>query len=285
MKKILACTDASDYARSVCRYAAWIGGLTGARVEALYVSSLWEFELPFLLDLGGSVGASPYQGMTGALEEMEDQKAKLVEQAVIRELTDAQVAVDDLSFHHETGLLVDALDRYERGKDAADLIVLGKRGEGSEQAREHLGGNLERVVRAANQPCLVVNREFRQIKTACLAFDGSESAQKAVDWVIAESALRTIELNLITVSSGHGDEDLSKSLRVAESRFEEAGIAVNCQLLTGDVEDEIATFVEKQSIDLLLMGAYGHSRIRELLIGSTTTDLVRRCRIPVMLFR
>lgn len=285
MKKILACTDASDYARVVCRYAAWLSKLTGARVEALYVSSLWEFELPFLLDLGGSLGASPYQGMTGALEEMESKKAKLVEQAVLRELTDAGVKVDDMTFHHETGLLVDALDVYETGDAAAGLIVLGKRGEGADQARDHLGGNLERVVRAARQPCFVTNREFRDIKRAALAYDGSASTQKAVDWLIAESALRDIQLDVITVSDGHGDDDSARALRVAESRLEEAGIAATCSLLTGDTEDQIAQFVEEQNIDLLLMGAYGHSRIRELLIGSTTTDLIRRCRIPVMLFR
>lgn len=285
MNKILACTDASDYARSVCRYAAWLSGLTGARVEALYVSSLWEFELPFLLDLGGSMGASPYQGMTGALEEMENKKAKLTEQAVLRELTDAGVTVDDMTFHHETGLLVDALDFFEEGDHAADIIVLGKRGEGADQAKDHLGGNLERVVRAARQPCLVANREFRPIKRAALAFDGSDSAQKAVDWICAESSLRSIHLHVVSVSDGHGDDEMTRAIKAAENQLEAAGVAAQSHLLTGDVEDEIAGFVVDHDIDLLMMGAYGHSRIRELLIGSTTTDLVRRCKIPVMLFR
>ncbi|MEQ9334216.1 MAG: universal stress protein [Thalassobaculum sp.] len=34
-----------------------------------------------------------------------------------------------------------------------------------------------------------------------------------------------------------------------------------------------------------MMGAYGHSRIRSLIIGSTTTQMIRSCMIPVMLFR
>jgi nucleotide-binding universal stress UspA family protein len=33
------------------------------------------------------------------------------------------------------------------------------------------------------------------------------------------------------------------------------------------------------------MGAYGHSRIRNFIIGSTTTEMVRSVKIPVMLFR
>ncbi|MDF1750857.1 MAG: universal stress protein, partial [Alphaproteobacteria bacterium] len=39
------------------------------------------------------------------------------------------------------------------------------------------------------------------------------------------------------------------------------------------------------SIDLLVMGAYGHSRIRNLIIGSTTSAMLRLCKIPVMMFR
>jgi nucleotide-binding universal stress UspA family protein len=33
------------------------------------------------------------------------------------------------------------------------------------------------------------------------------------------------------------------------------------------------------------MGAYGHSRIRNLMIGSTTTAMIRTCKVPVVLMR
>ncbi len=33
------------------------------------------------------------------------------------------------------------------------------------------------------------------------------------------------------------------------------------------------------------MGAYGHSRIRSLIIGSTTTSLIRLCKVPVVPLR
>ncbi|MEO6054349.1 MAG: universal stress protein, partial [Chthoniobacterales bacterium] len=36
---------------------------------------------------------------------------------------------------------------------------------------------------------------------------------------------------------------------------------------------------------LLVMGAYGHSRIRQLMVGSTTTAMVRTCQVPVLMFR
>ena len=43
--------------------------------------------------------------------------------------------------------------------------------------------------------------------------------------------------------------------------------------------------MKRQRIDLLAMGAYGHSRVRQFIVGSTTSSMVRTCLIPVMLFR
>lgn len=285
MNKLLVCTDGSDYARVACQYAAWLAQKLDAGVEALYVSSLWDFELPFLLDLGGSLGASPYQGMTVQLEQMEREKARLVQQAVQRTLEDAGMAIRPDAFHHETGLLVDCLDLFETEDDAAGLIVLGKRGESAEQAPDHLGANLERVVRASRKPCLVTNREFRPIQKACLAYDGGPSTTEALDWIISQPALHSLDWSVVTVDDGHGEGQRTRARHHAEQRLREGGMKGDCQLLTGDVENEIERFTRDHGIDWLVMGAYGHSRVRELIIGSTTTDLLRRCHLPVLLFR
>jgi nucleotide-binding universal stress UspA family protein len=47
----------------------------------------------------------------------------------------------------------------------------------------------------------------------------------------------------------------------------------------------IARYEWEKEISLLLMGAYGHSRIRHLVIGSTTAQMLRSSDIPVLLFR
>jgi nucleotide-binding universal stress UspA family protein len=56
-------------------------------------------------------------------------------------------------------------------------------------------------------------------------------------------------------------------------------------MLHGVPEDEIAAYVAAHGINCLIMGAYGHSRIRQFVIGSTTTAMMRQCRVPVLLFR
>ena len=65
----------------------------------------------------------------------------------------------------------------------------------------------------------------------------------------------------------------------------DAGYTVEALLLPGDPDEVIGARVESEHEGLLVMGAYGHSRIRSLVIGSTTSAMVRRCKIPVLLFR
>ncbi|WP_372803402.1 universal stress protein, partial [Paracoccus seriniphilus] len=46
----------------------------------------------------------------------------------------------------------------------------------------------------------------------------------------------------------------------------------------------LGALIDAEGFDMLVMGAYGHSRIRSLVIGSTTTEMVRSCKVPVLMF-
>jgi nucleotide-binding universal stress UspA family protein len=74
-------------------------------------------------------------------------------------------------------------------------------------------------------------------------------------------------------------------LKIADMQLRSAGFEPVCHLLAGDPEKVIAQYVEDNNVSLLLMGAYGHTRIRHLVIGSTTAQLIRSSHIPVLLFR
>ena len=53
----------------------------------------------------------------------------------------------------------------------------------------------------------------------------------------------------------------------------------------GEAREVIARTVQDQVIDMLVMGAFGHSPLRSLLFGSKTTELLRSSRIPTILLR
>ena len=281
MKNILICTDGSSYSNEACLYAAWLSRLTNATIEVLYVTDLRQFEIPAVADFSGSLGIQPFEGMVAQLQEVEDIKSKFVEEQALKTLEEAGVG-ERVSFFHETGLLVDVIADYA---DRADLVLMGKRGENVNFATEHLGSMLERVLRTLQKPCLVTNRTFKACESVAIAYDGGESCRKALDFVAEHPLFKELELHIVVCVEGHKEVEATEHLKEAEEKMHTAGFFPKCQVLSGTVESAIGDYVKHTGIDLLIVGAYGHSRIRELLIGSTTTELLRRCHVPVLCFR
>ncbi len=177
------------------------------------------------------------------------------------------------------GDLVEAVGEFEAD---ADLVVIGKRGEAADFAKGHLGSNLERVVRSSRKPVLVAARAFRPIQRFLIAYDGGPSATKAINFVTGNQMLRHLECTVLAVGS---EGEMRARLDTAAARLQKTGFVVQATLAPGHADDVITSRVELGGIDLLVMGAYGHGRIRSLIVGSTTAAMVRRCKIPVLMFR
>ena len=177
----------------------------------------------------------------------------------------------------------DLLEAVHEHETEADLIVIGKRGEAADFATLHLGSNLERVVRSSHKPVLVASRAFKPIKRFLIAFDGGASVMKAVEYIARTEPFRDLECRLLM--AGSPADVLRERLHSAARMLEAAGYSVQAAIEPGQPEAVIAGTVENDAIDLLVMGAYGHSRVRNLIIGSTTTEMVRSCKIPVLMFR
>ncbi|MCH6255759.1 universal stress protein [Puniceicoccaceae bacterium K14] len=281
MKRILACVDGSNYMATCCQYAAWLAQLSGASLEVVYVTDLRQFEVPFIADLSGSLGLQPYQAVMGQLQELEKQKADIILnqcEKVLREFGHK----GDVAKTHKTGFLVDSLKELESN---ADLIVIGKRGENANFATEHLGSTMERVVRSATKPCFVSSRSFTSVRKILFAYQDVPSCHEAITFIKRQAWLRSFELHLITVSPNQEEEEALRSINKVESDLRNASFDVSCQMLHGIPSQTIAEYCKSSDIDLLIMGAYGHSRIRHLFIGSATTEMLRDCRLPTLLFR
>ncbi|MEM1405122.1 MAG: universal stress protein, partial [Pseudomonadota bacterium] len=178
------------------------------------------------------------------------------------------------------GELVDTLHEQE---DGVQLIVLGRRGRSAEATSRDLGRNVESVVRALQKPILTVTEGFSEPQKVMLAFDGSAVTRRGVE-MIASSKLFP-GLPIVLLMSGKVSADGSNKLAWAERTLSRAGYDVNANMIPGDAESVIATTVQKESIDLLIMGAFGHSPLRSLFFGSKTADLLRSSSIPTLLLR
>ena len=91
--------------------------------------------------------------------------------------------------------------------------------------------------------------------------------------------------NAICSGLGRTTTATGRSLDEAAAQLRQAGFTVHPLLQQGHADDVIAAYVRAQNMDLLIMGAYGHSHIRTLIIGSTTSSMLRSCPISVLMFR
>ncbi|MEM7593172.1 MAG: universal stress protein [Cyanobacteria bacterium P01_A01_bin.83] len=286
MKKILLCTDGSAYSQVSYQYAAWIAQKTEIDLEILYVTNRRDEQAVQTNDFSGNIGIDSYQQLLNELVELEAAKAKVNHrraEIILKEAQDffsnSQLARVKLT--HETGFLVDLFQKLEQG---SDLVILGKRGENANYASEHLGANLARIIRSSHKPCLVTPRRFKPVKRILLAYDGGKSCQKALNYLNQSPLFEGLELHIITIDTGK-TETAQQHLTAAQDTTTQAGYKPTVRLLQGDAKAKIEKYIAFNQIDLLIMGAYGHSRIRYLIIGSTTAQVLRNSSIPVLLFR
>ncbi|MDY6948912.1 MAG: universal stress protein [Pseudomonadota bacterium] len=284
MSKVLACIDGSAYSQSVCEHAIWAARRLDAPLEFLHVLDRRPATAG-TRDLSGSIGFDSQDRLLSELAQLDETRGRLAQQhgrqmleAVVRKAREQGLADVEQRLRH--GALVDTLSELEQG---VRLFVLGKRGEHADFAKLHLGSGLERAVRGVHRPLLVASRQFKKVERVMLAFDGSETTRKGVEMIVASPLFKDLPCHV--VMAGVDTAEARARLRWASDSLSSAGFEVHGGIRSGNAETVIGQYVTENNIDLLVMGAYGHSRVRQLIVGSTTTAMIRTCLIPVLLLR
>ncbi len=281
--KIVALVDGSVYSVSVCDHAAWIASRTHAPVELMHV--LGRREASDTHDHSGAIALGARTALMEQLAALDAQRAKLISHRGRSILEDAQAllekaGVTEITTRLRQGDIVEAVADVEAD---ARVILIGKRGEAADFAKGHLGSNLERIIRASHKPVFVASRAFKPISKVLVAYDGGASAIKAVDHIAQSPLFQGLSVHVVTV--GSPSPEVTKGLADAKAMLKAAGIEAETSILPGQPETALSKLVDDAQFDILVMGAYGHSRIRSLIIGSTTTAMIRACKVPVVLMR
>lgn len=283
MTNVIACIDGSKVTLAVCDASSWAAQQLDAPVTLLHV--LDKSAYPIESDLSGNIGLGTREHLLNEMVELEARRGKLALEQGKYMLQDAQtriveaqpaVVVETLQRH---GDLVETLLEQE---SHARLVVMGRQGEHQDQAQA-IGSHLENVIRTLKQPILVVMDEFTAPKRFMIAYDGSVTARKALDRVVSSPLLKGLECHLVMVSD-------DQSLATAElALVAESLIAADFNVVTAVCQGEVQTALEiyqlEHQIDLMVMGAYGHSRIRKFFVGSNTTRMISKSHIPLLLLR
>lgn len=282
--RVLACVDRSRFADYVADYAAWAACRLDAPLEFLHVIDRHP-EQGSGEDHSGTIGIDAHDQLLSKLSAEDETRTRAAREQgriflnTLRERAMAAGA-DLVDVRQRHGELEATLLEQE---DGVRLMVLGRRGEAAETTDRDLGRNVERVVRALHKPILTVSRGFQAPQKVMIAFDGGVVTRRGVRMIAASPLFRGLPIHLLM--SGRESADSAKQLEWATETLTRANFDVAASLIPGDAETVIARNVREHSIDVLVMGAFGHSPLRSLLFGSKTADLLRSSTIPTLLLR
>lgn len=283
MNNVVACIDGSSNTEAVCDAAAWASLRLSVPLQLLHV--LDRSAYPTHGNLSGNIGLGTREHLLEELVVLDEKRGRLaleqgnhmLEAARMRAEADGAEQVSMVQRH---GSLVETLTEME---PEIRLLVMGRQGEAHEHEAHAIGSHLENVIRTIHRPILVALAGFRAPESFMLAYDGSATATKALEMVAASPLLKGLGCHIVMVMDAGVNRDAE--LDAGCALLVAAGFNVVRTVLEGEVASALHRYRSEQSIDLMVMGAYGHSRIRQFLVGSNTTRMLSHSDVALLLLR
>ncbi len=281
--QITACVDGSAISTAVCDTAAWASNVLDAPLTFLHV--LEKSRVPAQEDLSGAIGLGSREHLLAELTELDERRNKvaiehgkhLLEDAKNRAIEAGAVNVEVEQRHDE--VLQALLDR----EDNTRLYVIGRLGGDHDLQKQTIGSHVENVVRAIHTPILMATGKFSKPGNYMLAYDGSDTANRAIDRIANSPLLSGLPGHVVMV--GNDCQQNRDRLQYACNLLIAKGHQVQSHLLQGNVIESLTDFQNRLNIELKVMGAYGHSRIRDFILGSNTTRMLATSTVPVLILR
>lgn len=146
-----------------------------------------------------------------------------------------------------------------------------------------IGHKVEGLVRKLEKPILIVTEDFKEPESLCLAYDGSEGAVKALEFLIDSEVAGNLKVHVVYV--GEETDKTNAMLKSAEEKLEKASLSVETRILNGEIEDTLKEYLNLNEISILAMGAFGHNWFHDLLMGSLTSKMIRIIKRPLLVLR
>ena len=274
---IIAFVDGSHYSFVICEYAAHFAKKLDLPVKLYHVVRPNSGEPA--RDLSGAINLGARSKLLDALTTADELQAKEVYETGREILETAKrdlqkLGVTQIETRLRAGDIAQSLSTKEK---TGELVIIGKRGEVSAQNKVRLGKNFERLVRASSKPVFVSNADFRRMTRVIVAFDGSAPAYKALTSVKENPLFSGCKITVLTVNGSQNqfNEDIRSAI---DDKWD-----IEWKDISGSAKQVILNEVKTGQYDVLAMGAYGHTKLRNFFIGSTTTALINTTRVPILL--
>lgn len=275
VKHLLVAVDGSAHAEAAQTLAMTLARRCGAVLHGVHVVDTTCLEGAFVSDVSGALGFEPFVNMQAqmraALEEVAEALAARFQQR-------CQEGEVPCRFHPARGSVVHGLLEACR---LADLLVMGQRGINARFHPDLLGSATAAMLRRSPIPVLVVPEDPPALHSVLVGYDGSAKAVAALRH--AAALAQAVAGRLVVVTVAAQVEHARPRLEEAANYLAPFGLPVELRPLAGDaVEEVLLRAVTTGEADALAVGAHGHGRIVELVLGSTSEYLARRAPVPLL---
>ncbi|HHL73269.1 MAG TPA: universal stress protein [Bacteroidetes bacterium] len=277
IKSILLSVDNSLYTESVVRNGMHLAGIFQARLHVLSVVDARTYDWQLSAGANAFVPVIPSTIYLEETRRLEQEKSRAVLEKCRSMLEEAGV---EYTINSIAGSPIDVIVEKAR---TCDLVIMGTQGEMSAWQSRTIGETLEAVSRQVRRPILVVDKTFQPFERLLAAYDGSAGSEKALTLAGFFASKLGCPLMVIVVSSRK--KEAERILREAENYLAGYHIPVETDIISGSPDTAICSYAEKKGADLIVIGAYGRSRLAEALSGSNTEAIVRKAKMPVLLVK
>jgi nucleotide-binding universal stress UspA family protein len=257
---------ASDYAVSLAAgFGAHIAG----------IAFVYEPVIP-----GSVLGGLP----TDLIEAQRSRNTVAAKESIARFESTAKAATVSAEARTVDASLAGAPDLFGRIARRFDIAVVG-------QARHEQGASEELMIEGAlfgsGRPLIVVPHTHKQglkLDRIIICWDGSRPAARAIaDSLPFLQRAKSIDIVVVTGERDKSGEITGTNMRRHLARH---GITVEIKHITragAGVQNAILAHASETGADFMVLGGYGHSRLREFILGGVTRSILRSMTVPVLM--
>lgn len=272
-KTIIAYLARPDGVADVMNVALPLAEKFGAHLIGMHVSS----GVPVMGTIASQV---PHEIIEQYAQHMRED-AEAIEDAFSNAVKGAKVQTEWRQ-HIQKVLGMDILHMISEQTRCADLVVMGQ-----SDSEQRVGELTADIIIAAGRPVIVVSKTGPATNLAgkiVVAWDGSrEAARAAFDSLSLLQEAQSVYV--VTIQKDIGKDAVTLGGRELALSLARHGVNAEAVALDGDASagETLTKYVSENDCDLIVMGCYGHSRLRERLFGGATRHILREMIVPVLM--
>ncbi|TCM60909.1 nucleotide-binding universal stress UspA family protein [Acinetobacter calcoaceticus] len=277
MKRVIACIDSSPCIHALADAAAWIATQTKRELVLLQILDYYPASY-HLGEISGVIGFESNAMLLKELAELEQKQSELAldySNNLLKHISEAiyeKHAIQPSQIQEKGDFLEQSFNLLRPD----DIVVIGRVGERSAEKQRPIGGNVENFIRGANCTVMTVGESFKPPTRFIFAYEDSPTCKSMLKRVASSDLLRLLQCHLLYVG------DHPELLDQPAEFLSDAGLNVVVEYRYGDVAENILDYQQQHQIQLIVLGAFSHSKIHQFFLGSVTTNIFRNATVPLL---